>query len=54
MSAEPHTRTLDTRAVPTRHYFRAELLQAKWSLTMFLPAIMVAIALVSMVLFNRR
>lgn len=49
MSAQPHTRTLNTHTVPTRHYFRAELLQAKWSLTMFLPAIMVAIALVSMV-----
>ena len=49
MSAQLHTRTLNTRAVPTRHYFRAELLRAKWSLTMFLPIIMVAIALVSMV-----
>lgn len=52
MSAQPHTRTFNTRAVPTRHYFRAELLRAKWSLTMFLPIIMVAIALVSMV-FSR-
>lgn len=32
----------------TRNYFRAELLRAKWSFTMFLPAIMAAIALVSM------
>ncbi|MDO5030878.1 MAG: hypothetical protein Q4E11_09925 [Corynebacterium sp.] len=32
----------------TRNYFRAELLRAKWSFTMFLPVIMVAIALVSM------
>ena len=52
MSTQPHTRTLNTRTVPTRRYFRAELLRAKWSLTMFLPIIMVAIALVSMV-FSR-
>ena len=52
MSTQPHTRTLNTRTVPARRYFRAELLRAKWSLTMFLPIIMVAIALVSMV-FSR-
>lgn len=44
MSAQPYPRTRHSH-----RYFRAELLRAKWSLTMFLPVIMVAIALVSMV-----